>query len=219
MASSKLSPFLAGALVLILSAASSPVRANDGSPYPEEPSQRTLHGPAVSRPSGGGGSESWVPQSTHFFLAGGFGDVGVTLPLGLALGGWSVTAGLELPVARTWSLVPRLHASNTSGQSDGNVLWARLALDGRISSQSGGIITYREAGLGFGLLDTPIRVMDAGFESHLERRTFGQSFFQIITGLKGDPDLAPAFMIEVVLALGQGAEQPIGLELVAGIEF
>lgn len=209
MCARKLSLLFVAAFVLGVSPASSSARATCLSPSPERAPW-----------FGGGSAERWTPERAHVFLAGGYAAAATkSLVNAWWLDGWTATAGVELPVSRSWALVPRLHLSNTSGENSGDVLWARLAVDGRLSSTRGGLLSYQEAGIGMGVLDYRVTVSDADFDPRYERRSAGTPFFQVVAGLRGDPEQAPAFITEVIVVFGLGAERPGGFELVAGVEF
>ena len=209
---------VAGAFVLGQMLAASPARATRSWTDPDAPRARSIVAPA--RAWFGGGSERWAPERPHVFLAGGYALISTeSLVNAWLLPGWNATGGVELPVGKSWTLVPRVHFSGANGDNTGNILWARLALDGRLSTSRGGVITYYEAGPGFGVIDSPVSVTGADFSSHSEQRTSGTPFLQIVSGLRGDPDQAPAFMTELIFVLGLGAERPGTLEWVVGIEF
>lgn len=210
---------IAGLLVLDLMLAPSQGRGASPSPNQEAPIARTVSGPRNAW-FGGGSSERWVPERRHFFLAAGYAVVtSYSLVNAFWLDGWSATAGGEFPIGQSWTLVPRFHLSSASGQYTGDIVWARLALDGRLSSSRGGLLSYHEAGLGMGVVSSPVSETDASFNSHLRQVASGTPFLQIVTGLRGNPDEVPAFMIELVIALGLGSERPGAFELAAGIEF
>ena len=102
------------------------------------------------------------------YLAGGYALISAeSLVNAWMLAGWNATGGVELPVASSWTLVPRVHISGASAENTGSILWARIALDGRLSTTRGGVITYYEAGPGFGVIDSPVSVTDA-VSSHSE---------------------------------------------------
>jgi hypothetical protein len=162
-------------------------------------------------------AEPYLVDRGHFF-----GAAGLALPSTESTwltSGWTITGGAELPVRSGWSFVARAHATGASTETSGTVNWFRLMLDGRISQRRGGVISYLEAGLGGGLLDSPVSRAIANLEPRVSQRTSGVPCFQLVGGLRGDPDVAPAFQIEVVVALGLGAEHPSSLELLAGIAF
>jgi hypothetical protein len=175
---------------------------------------RTMRTP---RGFGGGGSEPYTVDRRHTFYEGG-----VALPssaTALFAGGWTVSAGLELPVTAKWSMLPRLHVTGARVEPSGSLDLLRLGLDGRWSSRSGGLIRYQEAGLGMGLADVPVTVAGPNASTHSEQRSSGFPFLQLVGGLRGDPDLAPAFQVEIILGAGLGVERPTTLEALIGIAF
>lgn len=179
--------------------------------------------PRVSRaiwaPSGffGGNSESFTVSRPHGFLA-----AGIAFPSSRdtwILGGWTISGGAEAPVGSSWSLVPRLHASGASSEGSGTVNWLRLTLDGRLSQRRGGTISYQEAGLGMGVIDAPTTSFAPGRAPRNAQRTSGTPCFQLVGGLRADPDMAPAFQVETILAIGLGLERPSSLEVLVGLAF
>ena len=206
-----LRPFLPAALLIASTFA--PAAAQPPPPY--DPGYGDIVPGRMPFPFGS--PEPFTIERVHTFLAGGISLLtSESLINAWLLAGWTLTGGVEVPVSSSWTLVPRLHLSGASGENSGAMHWVRLALDGRISSRGG---SYEEAGFGLGLLDAPVSVTDATYMSHLESRWSGTPFFQIIAGLRGNPEDAPAFMTEVIGVFALGAERPSGLELLAGIEF
>lgn len=131
------------------------------------------------------------------------------------LGGWNMTGGLEIPVAGSFILVPRLHFQSASGPNSGSIHWGRAALGTRIHQPGG---TYLEAGLGMGLLSAPVTDYDQ-FTAHRRQDLFGTPFFQFIAGQRFSVDDGPSLMAEVAAVFGIGPEMPGGLELVVGFSY
>ena len=156
-------------------------------------------------------------EHAHGFIAGGFSLMTTSsLTNAFLLGGWNLTGGMEFPVRRSWALVPRAHIGGATGTNTGSIHLTRVALDGRIATRGG---SYEEAGLGIGLLDSPVSVTDSLFQSHEEQRWHGAPFVQLVAGVRGNPELAKVFMVELITSLGFGAERPGTLEIAAGVEF
>jgi hypothetical protein len=165
----------------------------------------------------GGNYESYTPSRPR-----GFFEAGIGLPssTGIWLSqGWTLSAGAELPVASSWSLVPRVHGTGASTEAEGTLNWFRFALDGRLSQRRGRMISYQEAGIGIGILDAPVVSTLPDGSRHLEQRSSGSPSFQLVGGASSDPELGPAFHIEFVWATGLGVERPGSLELLVGLGF
>jgi len=186
---------------------------------PDLPASSTLViPPGASHASDRG--QAWTPDRTRFFIGGGTGILSSkSLVNAWLLRSWNLTAGCELAGDHTWTLIPRLHLSGASGSNTGSILWARLALDGRVTRRGGGLRTYQEGGIGISVLDSPVSVTDASFQAHEEQRTSGAPFVQLVSGFGGTPGGAVVYQFELILVLGAGAERPSGIEVVAGLAF
>jgi hypothetical protein len=164
-----------------------------------------------------GGEPVYEITRTHPFVAGGLGLMtSESLTNAWMLAGWNVTAGVEIPVRRSWSLVPRAHLGGATGTNTGSIHFARIAVDGRVPTRGG---AYSEAGLGIGVLDSPVSVTDSLYQSHEEQRWSGVPFAQLVAGLRGNPEDGPAFMTELTAVLGLGAERPAELAVAVGVQF
>src|SRR5262245_40990034 len=158
------------------------------------------------------------PTGPHPFIAGGVGLVSTeSLTNAFFLGSWNLTGGVEIPAMRWLSVVPRLHLQSAKGgRNTGSIHWTRLGIDGRVSGTRG---SYYEAGLGIGLLDSPVYDWVGVTEVRRRHVQRGTPFFQFVGGRRFSPDEGPSLITEVIIALANGYESPAGLELVLGISY
>jgi len=132
------------------------------------------------------------------------------------VGGWNLTAGFEIPAAWSRAWVPRMHFQSAGADNSGSIRWLRVALDSRAYGPGG---AYGEAGLGMGLLSSPMTDYDDDGTARRQEVLFGTPFLQADADRQWMIDDGPSLVTEVMLVLGIGRETAAGFELVVGFSY